>query len=223
MKIRNILSSFLLISSIVLSCFAQNNPEFEKAKINAKEILPYEIKPVIAIRAGNPNIEWLDGKVVVLSFRRDCSKLEVGSRKDFGYSWVTVSPELKKRYEQNKSDFGIDKLRRVRQMLGLKPDNNYQCFVKIAVDPKNLWRPSFNNSVESDCLSLIPSKIDDDYKKYLDVFKGWLGDEYPFTALGYTCDWKNGACDYGLSEFVFKPQATGEIVEIFKTADDYLK
>lgn len=209
-----------------LLIFSQNKPDskkFELARIDAKEILASEIKPVIAITGDNSEIDWLDGKVIVVSFREKCSDLKKGNQEFLGKDdWVTISPELKRKYEQNKSEFTPNKLLRVKQLIGLHPDNKHKCFVKISVDPKSLWRPSFNNSVESNSISLIPSKIDTEYNEYLGYFRNWLNNGYPFTALGYTCDWKNGNCNYGLSEFVLKPQSKGEIVEVFKSIDDYL-
>ncbi len=205
-----------------IEMIAQNN--FERAKDNAKVIFPAEILPVTAIVKENKDIDWVDDKVVVVSFREKCSGLKKGSHQDLGKDdWVTVSPELKRKYEQNKSEFVVNKLLRLKQLIGLAPSDKHKCFVKIAVNPKDLWRPSFNNSVETDSISLIPSKIDADYKEYLSYFSSWLNNGYPFTALGYTCDWKDGDCKKGLSEFVFKPGSKGDVVEVFNTVEDYLK
>ena len=226
-EIRNIFLYFFGMFGIISSiCFSQDKTDldnFEKARMDAKEILASEIKPVIAINSNNSDIDWLNTKVIVVSFREKCSGLKKESQEDLGKDdWVTVSPELKRKYELNKSEFFANKLLRLKQLIGLAPNDKHKCFVKFAVDPKDLWRPSFNNSVETASISLIPSKIDADYKEYLGYFSGWLNNGYPFTALGYTCDWKDGDCKKGLNEFVFKPKSKGEVVEVFKTVDDYL-
>ncbi|HEY0462046.1 MAG TPA: hypothetical protein VGC97_23130 [Pyrinomonadaceae bacterium] len=234
MKSRIFLMLWLAMSGGVSAASAQDGnlaaekANFEKARINAKEILPAEIRPVIAVTPKNLAIDWIADKVKVVSFMsmNDCRNYEAGKKVDFGGNWVTASPELKKRYEQNKSEFGATdaaKLLRIRQLIGLHPENKYDCFVEIALDPKYLWRPSFNNSVESDKLLFIPTAFDDKYQDYfLRYFKKWLTGSDPFTALGYTCDWKNGECDYGLSEFVVKPEGSGKVVNVYKGANTYL-
>jgi hypothetical protein len=226
-KIRNSFLCFLWMIGSASWLFAQSESDyknFEKARVDAKEILASEIKPVIAVVANNAAIDWINNRVVVISFRENCSGLKVGNQEDLGKDdWVTISPELRTKYEQNKGEFTASKSLRVKQLLGLGPKNKHKCFVKMTVDSKSLWRPSFNNSVEDCVISLIPSKIDEEYKQYLGYFQNWLNNGYPFTALGYTCDWKEGKCNYGLSEFVFKPQSKGEIIEVFKSVDDYLK
>ena len=148
-------------------------------------------------------------------------------------TWVTVVPRLKQFCQDYVKSHGADpdELRlRLKQRLGLPPQPNYDWFVQLTVDPKDVskfFRPCGDPSPTGNtCEPASPPKPEDikDKLKKLDPGNGkeveeyWVLSnyywsfaspyQYPWTQLGYTFDWaprEDGSDDFvrwGESEFV---------------------
>ena len=95
--------------------------------------------------------------------------------------WITLLSEMKSVFQDKKmaGEFGNVK-NRLKKLLGLKWKPNYKCFVELKVVTNKItcptpffdWRGNQVKSIDS----VIENKIGD----------------YPFTNLGYTCDWYYG-------------------------------
>jgi hypothetical protein len=120
---------------------------------------------------------------------------------------------------------------RMRQYLGLPPDGDYEYWVEFWVKPSDLYRPSADPA-PGDCeaeLDFDTSPETTVSESYMDWFYAnksasyvLTRNGYPWTRLGYTYDWRAGANEVGLSEFVIRPGATVTIVGVF-TNDEYLE
>lgn len=101
--------------------------------------------------------------------------------KDFKNSsvmWVVLLSELQSIYREKILEFGQTE-NRLKKLIGLSNDT-YNCLAVLRVSSEMLRRP-----IQSD---------DDP--------------NYPFTGLGFTCDWYYGdGCRYGLSEFILIKKA----------------
>jgi len=147
--------------------------------------------------------------------------------------WVTVVPHLKSFCQDYVRTHGDDPKQlslRLTQRLGLPPDSNYDSFVELTVDPKDLasfFRPCSDPApATKTCppvLPLEPNQLEDDLKasdpqrKQEVRIRYWFlnnyyasfasSRQYPWTGLGYTFDWapKGEGGDFvrfGESEFV---------------------
>jgi hypothetical protein len=105
--------------------------------------------------------------------------------------WVFMPDELREIIGSRKSEFAADTGLRMKELLGLNPTYKYECILVVSIAPTQLVRPSLALSLE-DGENTYP-------------FSTWGGD-FPFTGLGYTCDWYYGdGCRYGMSEFYISP------------------
>ena len=93
--------------------------------------------------------------------------------------WVTLLSELQEVYQAKTCEFEQSE-NRLKKLIGLKDKNIYQCLVVLKISTDSLE---------------VPKKSG--------------GSGYPFTGLGFTCDWYYGdGCRYGLTEFTLKEKAT---------------
>ena len=151
------------------------------------------------------------------------------------YIWVTVVPELHNFcYEYMHGGNRVSDLKlRLKQKLGLRPGSGKDRIVEIAVDPKDLFRPSKDPEITDSQAELDYPRsiffINPEYKVEVDPqYKNWFEDNIrasyvikrtrqPWTQLGYTYDWGNNSSEIGLSEFVIKPGSTIKIKRIATT------
>lgn len=160
----------------------------------------------------------LQDKLRVISLKwNECSAYKSFQDREV---WVFLPEELRGFYDsksktaefQNKED-------RLRKLLGLKFKSDdkdvYKCLIELEVSPNELVRPTFLFNIQEN-----EQKQKDNELFFLNW---WLKGEYPFTALGYTCDWYYGdGCRYGLTEFYIKPN-NNSIIKKVCTIDDYFE
>jgi hypothetical protein len=194
---------------------------YQRAVADAKIAEPDEIsKNLTAIAESNKKLIW-DGApgqshVLVVTWTNwngydEYVSLPMTLQREV---WVTVVPELR--------DFCRHRIRnrhsvslRLKQLLGLPPNDTKTKFVELWADPLDLFRPSPDpeiNDYEAD-LDFPQSKfmmINEEYIKWFNDLKSKsYGDTgYPWTRLGYTYDWGNPKSKVGLSEFVIRAGAT---------------
>ncbi len=148
-------------------------------------------------------------------------------------TWVTVFPHLKTFCQDYVRSHGTDPKQlslRLEQRLGLPPGTNYDTFVELTVDPKNIsnfFRPCSDPSPSTNAcqpaLRLKPEELraglraTDSKKKEEMGSRYWFLNNYynsfaftkqfPWTSLGYTFDWAPSEAGdhvvrFGESEFV---------------------
>nr|ADN13369.1 conserved hypothetical protein [Gloeothece verrucosa PCC 7822] len=140
-------------------------------------------------------------------------------------TWVTVAPQVKefcKQYLRNNPNATEADLNlRLKQYLGLDPKWNYDVFVELWVNPKDLFRPCVDPEItDTKCnrkwgdeipkvIGATPDASISDYKLffenlyYISIRPGLQ----PFTGLGYTYDWSSPNGRVGASEFILIPGA----------------
>lgn len=141
--------------------------------------------------------------------------------------WVTASPQLLNRMKTkgyNDADL------RLKQLLGLPPQSEYNYFVEFWVKPSDLMRPCPDNEItDKTCELCFPSTSTDTHQNWINenrisrYYNCELENKYPWTQLGYTYDWNpNNLTHVGLSEFVIKENADIKVYRIVPT-QEYLK
>ena len=146
--------------------------------------------------------------------------------------WVTAAPFLKEftRKHLTESD---DLDMRLRQLLGLPPDDEKYYFVEFWVDPADLFRPSADPEItdhEAELSAPVSSRyitVSESHTQWMQTTQasiyGAPGDPndrgYPWTRLGYTYDWGNPASEIGLSEFIIREGAAVGVHSFTPTAE----
>ncbi len=250
-SIRKAIISFLLVCLFVHFEFPVNSAEddvwerYQNAIVDAEKAEPTEIfRNLTAIVDYNDNLEWnrIHGnrfvKVVTWTDWDGYNDLKgkkvkmdkiVSSKGIYNPSrdlWVTAVPELKNFFKQN--PVTADQLdMRLRQLLGLPPDQKYDKFVEFWVHPRDLFRPSADPEITDHEAELdFPESsnfinVSQQYKEWFNNQKaGSYGqDGYPWTRLGYTYDWGNPDSEIGLSEFVIRKDAIVEVISVTSSAE----
>jgi len=139
--------------------------------------------------------------------------------------WVTTSPELRQRM---KHETEKDTTLRIKQLLGLPPNNSYDYFIEFWVKPEDLFRPCPDNEItDKQCELCFPDSTDPTYiywvnENRISRYYNCKDDDYPWTQLGYTYDWNpKNKSHIGLSEFVIR-EHKDVIVRAVYTTNGYL-
>ena len=189
-----------------------DNIKFQKALKDASIIKPTEKQFLQKL----PKSETI--KVISLRGRKNDDKPLICSNEGLNgtenvnpiHKFVALPEELRNVYQTKTIEF-LDRKNRLEKLLGLSPDYTYDCFVVFEIKPEKLIRPTFAFDWEGNFQN----------NKY-SFFNKWILNDYPFTALGYTCDWYYGdGCRYGLTEF-FIDENTGAEFKKICSVDDFL-
>lgn len=137
----------------------------------------------------------------------------------WGETWVTLAGEVKERCKAFKKD---DLNLSIQQLLGLPPELDAQrFFVELEVQTQDMFRPCANPSLErGTCTANFEEGISDSHKAWYasQSANSYKASGYPWTRLGYTYNWKVGADEVGLSEFVINKGAQVKVVSIAPTS-----
>ncbi|GAB4217003.1 MAG: hypothetical protein OHK0022_58840 [Roseiflexaceae bacterium] len=141
--------------------------------------------------------------------------------------WFTAVPEVRdfcRNYQQ--STPGGDLTMRLRQLLGLPPEDNKTFFVEMWVNQQDLFRPSPDPEItDREAVLDFPNSarvsVSQAHMDWINNLKQRSYGEkgYPWTRLGYTYDWGNPNSEVGASEFVIGSGATVQINKTYATAD----
>lgn len=168
-------------------------------------------QPLSAINTSNPNIIWEgvpgQSRFLVSIFTKYASSYipSIGDTMStyWGINWVTVSNELKNTINQSiVTEQKLDL--RIKQMLGLPPNNEGKYIVELWVYPADLFRPAMDPEIDDDiCQLTFPANVSQDHQNwfYQNVQSSYGENGYPWTQLGYTYDWGNAISKVGLSEY----------------------
>ena len=147
-------------------------------------------------------------------------------------TWVTLVPEVRDICRGWSGDVAMQ----LRQLLGLPPDVNVTRVVVMRANAADVFRPSPDPAIgticpcslppaggkctftpEQECGNQFPPNTSPAHISF--IANQSLGARpiprgYPWTALGYTYNWKPEAADsYGASEYVVRRQAQVEIIQ----------
>ncbi len=169
-------------------------------------------------------VSWVDGDYYDNSVGQDYTL------PDWLRLWVTAVPEIQAFFAPRPSSNEAILKRRVEQLLGMPPDTANSKFVEVWVNPNDMVRPCPDPEITDTVCELdFPpprfQELSSDYRQWFEANRAssYGGSQpYPWTRLGYTCDWYRGqGCDTGLSEFVIWPGSTVGVRSV-RTTQNYL-
>lgn len=198
------------------------NLSYEQALLDAKTIGSSKVRELIRLSKDNEKLLFMNNRLsgIVWSSYTGYNDL-VGKTITLDRDvWITISPHLKERCKDFclTNDFDL----RMKQLLGIHPLGNNNYIVELLVDLPNLFRPCYSPEIHaSQCGLEYSSGVSKDHvhwMKELEEISYLSGTGYPWTRLGYTCDWRNGSCEFGLDEFVV---GRGSNVTVNTVADSF--
>ena len=144
----------------------------------------------------------------------------------WGEFWVFIPQQFDTRMKQVLAK-DSDTLLRVRQMLGLPPDNKNTHVAQMWINLNDLFRPAGSPSISAATASPYLSKdASEEYRTWFitNIYNTYFseGTHFPWTRLGYTYDWAPGACEVGLSEFCVRKNSRILTIGVVK-ATQYFK
>ena len=247
-KFNNITGIVVCVVAVITSCShqAKANPtlleSYYEAIEDAKNPESDEIsKDLTAITKSNQNLFW-DGKPgesrVLVATLTNYDGYKLGQEEPQTIDiWVTVYPELKNFCSQYQSLREGNLELRLKQLLGLSPNWEYDKVVEMWIDPRYIFRPSKDPEIsDSEAELEYPESeafitISLEHKEWFEARKkksysqnnsnGKYNDNaQPWTQLGYTYDWGNSKSEIGLSEFVIK-EGSPVKVESISSIENY--
>jgi len=179
---------------------------YERAIIDASVIEADEIRTLTPLRGDN---------FTVVTWTKHPESYEVGSDVTLGWGdvWVTVDGDVRKECIR----FGRETVgEELQQLLGLPVDEDEREFVTLAVSADDLFRPCANPDVrETRCSADFPADIEARHYAWFarQASRSYASpDGFPWTRLGYTYNWKPGADEFGVPEYVIRRSATVKVV-----------
>lgn len=193
---------------------------YAEAVRDAMTVESDEILPLVSLDEGKPYAVYDDeGRVLLLTFHKYPDSYPDGAdvKIEWGEVWTFTGGEFADWYKESK-DGVSDWPARLRQLIGLTPDNTASHFTAMWVKPEDVQRPAYVQDIgEVSMTSSLAEDTDETFKEWFDgnIIWSYFDSAYPWTRLGYTYDWAADAKDeYGLSEFLV---ASGSEVEVVYT------
>lgn len=215
---------------------AQLRQAYDQAVRDAEVAEPSEIsRDLIPVVEGNDRLQWQgqpgSKQVLMVTWTSwDGYNSQVGQPytvPDGREIWFTAVPEVRdfcRTYQQGTP--GGDLSMRLRQLLGLPPEDNKTFFVEMWVSPQDLFRPSADPEItDRESVLDFPNSsrvtVSQAHMDWINNLrqKSYGPNGYPWTRLGYTYDWGNPASEVGASEFVIGSGATVQISKTYPTAN----
>jgi len=227
----------LVLSSATLPNFAQTAPSHSSSDDSvASQWVRYNATVIDAATWREENLrplfplrfepETMTTTVVTLTAR----DYAPGPQGLGGYVWVTAVPEVQQKCKGFKEK---DLALRLRQLLGLQPEAQFQHFVVMKVAASDIFRPATNplTTTPWPCGAKKENYCGEQFPYWATpAHMQWLAGQmltsyvvapehngtysYPWTRLGYTYDWKQGADRYGASEYVVRPGSVVNVLSV---------
>ena len=180
------------------------------------------------IRKDYPGEEWanFDGTDMVLVVTLvDSSRLQRFFGRDDVYridremgTWVSLPSDWANRSAAFEGLDSVGAHMRLLQMYGLDPTCDYDIMVSFYADPATMFRPAHDPDITTTTVGLeFPKNVDENFKVGETNFREWYrysveaayedDSPLPWTQLGYTYDWHNGADHRGVSEYIVGHQS----------------
>ncbi len=178
-----------------------------------------EILPLVSLEPGAPYATYnVSGEVLLLTFHRFPDSYPDGAdiSLEWGDVWTFSGGELADWYTDN-GEKVTEWPTRLRQLLGLTPDNAATHITAMWVAPENVVRPANVQDIgDITMLAALDENTDEAFQEWYDanILWSYFQSAYPWTRLGYTYDWAENCDEYGLSEFLI---AKGSEIEVAYT------
>ena len=178
---------------------------------------------LMPVKKGYPGEEWatFDGRdMVLLVTLADSSRMKRFFGRDDVHqidremgTWVTIPADWLHKKEAFEGLDSVAAHMRLIQMYGLSPDCDYNIMVQFYADPAGMFRPAHDPDITTTSAGLeFPAYANENYKVGETNFREWYrysvsaayedDSPLPWTQMGYTYDWHNGADHKGLSEYI---------------------
>ena len=199
-------------STLQLSSVSETEKRnYEKAISDAAVIEKAEIVPLPVIDKKKKNIR-------VVTWTKYHSSYPVGKETTlkWGEVWVTLDKDIKSKCRNfYKKTLTHD----LQKLLGLPLDSSgKRSFVVLEVDADSLFRPCANPSLQArECSSRFPKDVSPEHISWYahhSALSYKFEKGYPWTRLGYTYNWKLGADEVGVAEFVVKKGSKAEVLSV---------
>ncbi|MGD0516389.1 MAG: autotransporter domain-containing protein [Thermoguttaceae bacterium] len=141
-----------------------------------------------------------------------------GSRNS--YLWLAAAPDLYN-FLRNNNISGTDAALRTNQLLGMPANTTNDRVVELWASVNGLERPMKNPDVTNPNSSITypysPAEMEQKYPGFMTFFEQQKSTytknpPYPWTQLGYTCDWGNPDSRVGLTEFVLPNRTESQYI-----------
>ena len=204
---------------------------FDDAVEDAMIIDKDEILPVVSLEEGQPYAVYdQEGRILLYTFHKYPDSYPEGAdvKLEWGNVWTFTGGELEDWYQENKEGV-TDWQTRMKELLGLTPDNESNYVTAMWVKPEDVFRPAYISDIGTvEMTDSFSEDVDADYKAWFDanIISSYYDGEYPWTRLGYTYDWADNGQAYGLSEFIVKQDSdvkvayTVELGEMIQKLED---
>lgn len=189
---------------------------YAEAVKDAMTVESDEIQPLVSLEKGDPCAVYdNEGRVLMLTFHKYPDSYPDGKdvKLEWGEVWTFTSGELAEWYKENK-DGVTDWPSRLRQLIGLAPDNEATHFTAMWVNPKDMVRPAnVQDTGKVNMTASLAENTDESFKEWFDgnIVWSYFDSAYPWTRLGYTYDWADNGKEYGLSEFLVAKDSEVEV------------
>ena len=167
---------------------------FDDAVEDAMIIDKDEILPVVSLEEGQPYAVYdQEGRILLYTFHKYPDSYPDGAdvKLEWGNVWTFTGGELEEWYQKNKEGV-TDWQARIKELIGLRPDNESEYFTAMWVKPEDVFRPAYVSDIGT-------TEMTD-----ANIISSYFDGKYPWTRLGYTYDWADNGSEYGLSEFIVK-------------------
>ena len=191
------------------------------ASLAVEDKIAYDL---IAITPENRNLVWRDSTLLMVTWKsrqayKDFFESQTAtSTSERFVVWVTAAPQVqafcRAYWRHHPTATNADVELRLKQYLGLNHEWNYDVFVELWVDPKDLFRPCVDPEIDDDHCELkfdAPPPVIEGIADYPAFYKNLYFIDFryapgvPWTGLGYTYDWGNPITIEGASEFILRP------------------
>ncbi len=137
----------------------------------------------------------------------------------WGEVWVTIAGDVRQECVRfDRTTLGQD----LQQLLGLPVDEDPREFVTLVVSADDLFRPCADpDESKTHCTADFPENVDPRHRAWYarQAAKSYTSPGgFPWTRLGYTYNWKRGASEFGVSEYVIRRSAKAKVVARWATA-----
>ncbi|MBP3737854.1 MAG: hypothetical protein J6I72_02225 [Muribaculaceae bacterium] len=178
---------------------------------------------LMPIRKDYPGLEWANFEghdMVLVATLVDSTRLKRFFGQEGVYpidretgTWISIPADWKKQLNKFEGLDSVAAHMRMVQLYGLAPDCDFDIIVLFFADPKGMFRPAHDPDITTTSAGLdFPAYANEKYTVGETNFREWyrysVASAYeddsplPWSQLGYTYDWHEGAQRQGLSEYI---------------------
>ncbi len=198
--------------------------KYKNAVIDAMLAEENEIFDLVCLTNEDEMTTWNDeGQVLLLTWHQypDSYMEDETTILQYGEVWTFTDKEMTAWYSENKNEIEDINLR-LKQLIGLPPDDDKTHFTAMWADPEDVTRPAYYPNAEMNDMEVDDDQMDSEMLAWFhdNIISSYYSDwEYPWTRLGYTYDWSGDGSEYGLSEFLVRKNAEVEVEYTMTTAE----